>query len=246
MRGFLSMKRYNTQAFVLKNIKYKDSDKVFTLFSKDLGKISAVARGVRKISSRRAGNLDTLNLVSISIRENLNAFNDIEEVKTIESYKDLKKDLKKSLKAYYLIELIHKSIEEGEQNEDLFDLLQKSLKMMQKTSDPDFVVNYFEMHLMNLLGYKMTLDKCRVCGRAFNKSWERYSFNVENGSFECEKCSKYGVGISKGAALGMFYLYKLKTTPDLKNFTPEIDKIMKIYIGRKLESRFKSLEIDKG
>lgn len=245
MRGFSFMKRYNTQAFVLKSIKYKDADKIFTLFSKDLGKLSAVARGVRKISSRRAGNLDTLNLVSISIRENLNAFSDIEEVKTLESFKDLKKDLRKSLKAYYLIELIHKSIEEGEQNEELFNLLQKSLKILQNTSDPDFVVNYFEMHLMNLLGYKMTLDKCRVCGRALNKSWERYSFNVENGSFECEKCSKFGIGISKEAALGMFYLYKLKTTPDLRNFAPEIDKMMKIYVGRKLESKFKSLEIDK-
>lgn len=239
------MKRYNTQAFVLKNIKYKDSDKIFTLFSKDLGKISAVARGVRKISSRRAGNLDTLNLVSISIRENLNAFNDIEEVKTLESYKDLKKDLKKSLKAYYLIELVYKSIEEGEKNEELFNLLQQSLRMMQKTSDPNFVVNYFEMHFMKLLGYKMTLDKCRVCGRALNKSWEKYSFNVENGSFECGNCSKYGVNMSKEAALGMFYLYKSKITPDLINFASEIDRIMKIYIGRKLESEFKSLEIDK-
>jgi DNA repair protein RecO (recombination protein O) len=238
------MKRYNTQAFVLKNIKYKDADKIFTLFSKDLGKISALARGVRKISSRRAGNLDTLNLVSISIRENPNAFNDIEEVKTLESYKDLKKSLKKSLKAYYLIELVHKSIEEGEKNEELFNLLQKSLKLMQKTSDPDFVVSYFEMHLMNLLGYKMTLDKCRVCGKAVNKPWERYSFNVENGSFECEKCSKYGIGVSREAALGMLCLYNSKTTSDLRGYISEIDKIMKIYIGRKLESRFKSLEID--
>ena len=239
------MKRYNTQAFVLKNIKYKDSDKIFTLFSKDLGKISAVARGVRKISSKRAGNLDTLNLVSVCIRENSNSFSDIEEVKTLESYKDLKKDLKNSLEAYYIIELVHKSVEEGEGNEDLFKLLKKSLDMMQKNSDCSFVVNYFEMHLMNLLGYKMTLDKCSVCSKKLSKSWEKYSFNVENGSFECENCSKYGIGLSKDAALGMFYLYKAKIPSDLKNFASEIDKIMKIYIGRKLERKFKSLEIDK-
>lgn len=239
------MKKFNTQAFVLKNIKYKDTDKIFTLFSKDLGKISAIARGVRKINSRRAGNLDTLNLVSISIRENSNSFNDVEEVKTLESFKDLKKDLVKSVKAYYLIELVHKTIEEGEQNEELFNLLYKSLKMMQRSHNPNFVVNYFEMHFMNLLGYKITLDKCGVCGKVFSKSWSRYSFNIENGSFECEKCSKFGISISKEVALGMFYLYKLKTTPDLRMFTPEIDKIMKIYIGRKLESKYKSLEIDK-
>ena len=79
------MKKYNLRAVVIKSIKYKDADKIFTQFSKEMGKISANARGVRKISSRRAGNLDTLNLVSVAIRTSDNGFNDIEEVKTLES-----------------------------------------------------------------------------------------------------------------------------------------------------------------
>lgn len=239
-----NMKKYNLQAIVIKSIKYKDADKIFTLFSKELGKISAIARGVRKISSRRAGNLDTLNLVSIAIRNNDNGFNDIEEVKTLESFIDLKKDLAKSVKSYYIVEMIHKSIEEGEQNEKLFDLLVNSLKMMQKTSDPMFVVCYFEMNLMSDLGYKMTLDKCGKCGRKLDGNWERYTFNVENGSLECEKCSKFGVSLTKDAALGMYFLYHGKTTKELADVVEEIDKITKIYTGRKLESKFKSLEID--
>ena len=63
------MKKYNTKAIVLKSVKYKDADKIFTLFTKEYGKISAIGRGVRKINSRRSGNLDTLNYVSVGIRK---------------------------------------------------------------------------------------------------------------------------------------------------------------------------------
>ncbi len=79
------MKKYNVRAVVLKSLKYRDSDKIFTLLSKEKGKISAIGRGVRKISSRRNGNLDTLNLISANIHEDRVGFKSIEEVKTIET-----------------------------------------------------------------------------------------------------------------------------------------------------------------
>jgi len=238
------MRNYNTQAVVLKSIKYKDADKIFTLFTKDFGKVSAIARGVRKITSKRGGNLDTLNLVSVAIHDGNTGFKDIEEVKTLESFRDLKKDLKKSVKAYYLVELVHKAVEEGEKNERLFNLLVNCLKTLQKNSRSGVIVCYFEMHLMDMLGYKMTLDKCARCGRKLDEKWKRYTFNVENGSFECENCSRFGISVSKEVANSLFQLFKSKITPEIVDSIVEIDKLTKIYTGRKLESRFKSLEID--
>ena len=239
------MKNFNTQAVVLKNIKYRDSDKIFTLFTREHGKISALARGVRKISSRRAGNLDTLNLVSVSIHERSNGFKDIKEVKTLESFKSLKKDLKKSVKAYYLAELIHRAVEENEEVPQIFDLFVNSLKALQKDGyKGDLVISYFEMNLMKLLGFQLTLDKCRKCGRVLDGSWKKYSFNVENGSLECEKCSKFGVTVSKEASMAFSRVFDGKLAKDLEKSAEEIDRILKIYIGRKLESKFKSLEID--
>lgn len=239
------MKKFNTQAIVLKNIKYKDSDKIFTLLTKDMGKITAMARGVRKIISRRAGNLDTLNLISVGIHESIGGIKDIEEVKTLESFRNLKKDLKKSTKAYYMVELIHKSVEENEEVKEIFELLVKSLKSLDKDGySGELIVSFFELNLMKLLGYQLTLDKCRKCGRLLDKSWKRYTFNVENGSLECENCAKYGVSVSKEASLEFLNVFNGKLTKESQKVSSEIDKIMKIYIGRKLESKFKSLEID--
>lgn len=239
------MKKYNTRAVVLKNIKYKDSDKIFTLFTKEFGKISSIARGVRKISSRRGGNLDTLNLVSVNIREDSSGFKNIEEVRTLESFKTIKKDLSKSAKAYYIVELVHRATEEDEQFSGIFDLLVKSLKALDKNGySGDLFVTYFEINLMKLLGYQLTLDRCRKCDRFLDKSWKKYTFNVENGAIECEKCSRFGVEISRESAVAFDLISNGKLNKELHKSVSEIDKIMKIYIGRKLESKFKSLEID--
>jgi DNA repair protein RecO (recombination protein O) len=238
------MKKYNSRAVVLKSIKYRDSDKIYTLFTKEYGKVSAIARGVRKISSRRSGNLDTLNLISVSFRDESRGHRSIEEVKTIDSFKNLKKDLQKSTKAYYMAELIHKSVEEDEQVSNIFNLFVKCLKTLDKNNYPgDLVVSHFEINLMSMLGYKITYDVCGRCGKKVDESWNKYFFNIEDGCLECEKCSKYGVGIKKGTAISLENIFNGRISKEDQLSVNEIDKILKMYVGRKLEARFKSLEI---
>jgi DNA repair protein RecO (recombination protein O) len=238
------MKKYNARAVVLKSVKYKDSDKIYTLFTKEYGKISAIARGVRKISSRRSGNLDTLNLVSVSFRDENLGHRSIEEVKTIESFRNLKKDLQKSTKAYYMAEIIYKSVEEDEQVSNIFNLFVKCLKTLDKNNYPgDLVISHFEMNLMNMLGYRITFDVCGKCGRKADDSWNKYFFNIEDGCLECEGCSKYGIGVKKDAAIGLKNIFNGKISKEEQLSAKEVDKILKMYVGRKLEARFKSLEI---
>ena len=67
---------------------------------------------------------------------------------------------------------------------------------------------------------------------------------MENGSIECGDCSKIGLSISKGAALALNRISNGKLEKDDQKIFEEIDKILKMYIGRKLENKFKSLEID--
>lgn len=239
------MNKFNTKAVVLKSIKYKDSDKIFTLFTNEYGKMSAIARGVRKISSRRSGNLDTLNLVSVNIHEDTKGFKNIEEVKLIESFKNIKRDLSKCTKAYYMVELLHRSVEEGDKSDGLFELLVKCLKALDKNGySGDLFVSYFEISLMAILGYRLNFEKCRKCGKDLDSSWKKYSFNIEDGGIECDKCAKFGVEISKDAAIALKPVSMGKFDKKIQESASEIDKLLKLYVGRKLESRFKSLEID--
>jgi len=203
------MKKYNTKAIVLKSIRYKDADKIFTLLTKNDGKTSGIARGVRKISSRRGGNLDTLNYIHVKIHESGKGFKNIEEVKTLESFKDIKKDLDLSKKAYYMVELLHKNIEEGHENRRVFKLLLTSLKLLSsgKKYNPDVVVMYFEINLLKELGYQLNLEKCVKCQKILD-SGGIYTFNFDLGGFACGNCSKTGLKVSKDLFLNMRKIWK--------------------------------------
>lgn len=159
------MKKYNTEAIVLKSINYKDKDKIYTLFTEEYGKISAIGRGVRKISSRRGGNLDSLNHISIKITERDNGFKDIDEVVTLNSFKNIKSDYDLSLKAYYLAELISKNIIDNTDNRDntdiqIFKLFRKVLDIIdKKLLNIDLSILFFEIQFLRHLGYFPELPK---------------------------------------------------------------------------------------
>ena len=149
------MPSFTTKAVVLKNYVYKDTDKIYTLLSEDKGKITGIGKGVRKVSSRRGGNLDTLNVVDIQLNEHKSGQNYITEVKTIKSFRKIKEDLELSSQAFYMAELVNKFIEVDESAQPVFDLLIKSLESLQDgNGETSLRVNKFEIKFMQLLGYQ--------------------------------------------------------------------------------------------
>jgi DNA repair protein RecO len=157
------MKKYTTEAIVLKSINYKDADRIYTLLTRDHGKISALARGVRKISSRRSGNLDSLNHVSIKLTERSNGFRNIDEVKTLRSHMKMKDDYSKLTSAYYLSELVHKAVEEDSSVAEIYALLLASLGFLDGDVHlPKLITARFEVLLLKFLGYD--IDGARVTG----------------------------------------------------------------------------------
>lgn len=146
---------FTTKAVVLKNIIHKDADKIYTLLSQDKGKITGIAKGVRKISSRRSGNLDTLNLVEVHLNPHKSGFNYITEVKTLETYKKAKEKLPLSKQGFYIAELINKFLREDDDAGEVFDLVVSALRNIEQDGmNISLAVNKFEIKLMQLLGYQ--------------------------------------------------------------------------------------------
>jgi DNA repair protein RecO len=140
---------------------------------------------------------------------------------------------------------VHKAVGEEDKVPGVFELLVKCLRALDKNGySGDLFVSYFEMNLMGILGYSLTVDKCRKCGKLLSDSWSKYFFSIDNGSIECEKCTNFGITVSKGAALSFDPILKGNIDKNMHKYVSEIDKLLKVYIGRKLESRFKSLEIE--
>jgi DNA repair protein RecO len=165
-------KSFSTECVVLKNSNYKDADKAYTLFSPQYGKFTATAKGVRRISSKRLGSLDTLNRAQISFSESPKGLKIINQVQIIESHKDLKKAMSGIAKGLYMAELVHRffyhDTYEHESAPEIYGLLVKSLQSLNKfyakypegnfNFVPVRVMNIFEARLMRILGYEMSLD----------------------------------------------------------------------------------------
>jgi len=149
------MQGFTTEAVVLKNINYQDTDKIYTFLSRDKGKITGIAKGVRKITSRRGGSLDSLNLVQVHLNPHKSGQNYITEVKTIETYKKAKEKLPLSRQGFYIAELINKFLREDDNAQGVYDLVIDVLRRIENDGDGlSLEVNKFEIRLLKMLGYQ--------------------------------------------------------------------------------------------
>lgn len=184
------MRKINVEGIILKSINYKDADKIFTVYSREKGKFTAIASGVRKMTSKRKGVLDSLNHVQLSITDRSDRPTYISEVVLINAFPRLKSDLDYSTKGYYIIELIHRLIEDAEPNTQIFDFAIKSLLLLDgKKLDPEMTLSYFELSLMKHLGYALRFDACVSCDRPFTPTWEAFKINLGLGGLVCGSCA---------------------------------------------------------
>lgn len=161
-------KREVVDGLVLKNVNYKEADKIYTLFSPQLGKFSISAKGIRKISSRRMASLDTLTHVNLVYSMSPNGYRTLQEVKIIHTYPKVKSSIKTLSKALYITEVVHRFIDEDLHHELkevglIFDLLSGSLRELEvlseqaKEQETEHIVTKFEYRFMQILGYEPNL-----------------------------------------------------------------------------------------
>ncbi|MCL4397609.1 DNA repair protein RecO [Patescibacteria group bacterium] len=120
------MKTSKITGIVLKRINFGESDKVITLFTKERGKLSVVAKGIRRIKSRRAPHLEPLNEVALMLHRGKN-FEIITEAKTVTPFV-MQNNFKSLGFAFYAAEVIDKLLPENEPHEQVYWLLEELLK----------------------------------------------------------------------------------------------------------------------
>jgi len=145
--------RYLTDiGFVLKRTNFGDSDRYITIFTKYHGKIEVMARGVRKITSRRASHVETINLIRFqSIKGSKNFI--LTEATVVKSYSALKNDLKCIEKIFLLCELINLLCPPHERHTEVFSLLDNLLTKIEDSGLENVNFLAFQQNLLILLGF---------------------------------------------------------------------------------------------
>ncbi|MBA7648923.1 DNA repair protein RecO [subsurface metagenome] len=176
---------YQTEAIIIKKTRLGEADRILTLYTPHLGKIQAVAKGVRRPRSKMAGHLELLTHSQVSLARGRN-LDTLTGSQTINSFLPLKTDLWLSACALYATELVNQFTADHIENHPLFQLLLDTLQKLCQTGGNELVLRYFELHLLNVVGYRPQLYQCVSCQRALEPTTN--SFSPGAGGVLCPNC----------------------------------------------------------
>jgi DNA repair protein RecO (recombination protein O) len=176
---------FRLEAVVLRHSDWGEADRLLNLFTLEMGKVRAIAKGVRKLRSRKAGHLEPFTHVNLLLARGRD-MPLITQADTVEAFLAVRENLLLSTHAYYVVELLDRfTYEEGE-NRALFYLLVDTLGRLTQDNIPDRAVRFFELRLLDLVGFRPQLFKCLMCGEEI-KAQDQY-FSAEQGGVLCPLC----------------------------------------------------------
>ncbi len=180
-----------TEAIVLKGLKFGDTSKIVTLYTKDYGKIKVIAKGIRKPKSRLAGTLETFFHIHIVFyKKTTTEIYLLSQSEIIQPFQKITKDLNRYAFASGALELLDKLITGEEPNPEIFELTLNTLSFMEncpsKSLEKSFL--FFAIRLADILGYKPKFDRCISCNKTTPD--KLILFSPEKGGIVCSRCAR--------------------------------------------------------
>lgn len=182
----MAISLYKTDAVILRTRNLGETDRIYILFSPLYGKIDAVAKGVRKPSSKFSGTLEVFSHVYLMLSEG-KSLDGVSQVEVSNPHYGLREDLKKLTCASYFIELVEHSILPGQENIELFSLVLSVLSLLEYGDNMELILRYMELQLLTVLGFRPVLDRCQKCGD-FSEN-RTMKFYISLGGTLCEQCA---------------------------------------------------------
>lgn len=234
---------YHADALVIRSREFGESDRLLTLFSRELGKLQAVAKGVRKPKSRQRAGVQLFTYGDFLIHKG-KTLDTVNQCSPRESFAYLWNDLDRSFAAAGITELLDVATVVAQANPELFTLTLTCLFLMEQF-EPSLVLSAYALRLMSLLGYCPRLGVCAECGVSL--SAERLFFSSDAGGTLCSQCRETYAGrwIRAGSIAFMRQLIRadiikldrLRWNAPMKQ---EILETLRLYLEYKLERPLKS------
>jgi len=183
-----------TLAIVLRVIDFSESSCVVTLFTRDFGKISGLAKGARRPKSAFEAALDLLAVCRIVfLHKSSEALDLLTEAKLQRRFKSARNNLSRLYAGYYVAELLTELTDEGDPHPELFDAAESALVTLDDQDHGDdsvdvvVVLMRFELTALRLLGHLPSLTQCVGCGCSVDGG-SRVAFGQLSGGVLCGKC----------------------------------------------------------
>jgi DNA repair protein RecO (recombination protein O) len=143
---------YTSEGIVLTRRNFGEADRILVLYTKDFGKVSLLAKGIRRPKSRKRGHVEVFNKIKFQAVSG-RGLDIITEAEVMEDFAEIRKSLKKISLAYYLMEVVGRITHEGEEKAEVYNLLLESLQKLKSTKMLRKLRLDFITDLLITLGY---------------------------------------------------------------------------------------------
>jgi DNA repair protein RecO (recombination protein O) len=239
-------KLYSTEAIILKKGELRETDSILTLYTPHLGKFKAVAKGVCRPESKLRGHVEPLTHSKLLLARSQN-LDIVTQGQTIHSFLPLHNELGRISYALYAAELVDRFTPEGEGDYPIFELLLNTLNWLCQPDEGQIPLRYFELHLLEHLGYRPQLQRCVSCNSPLRPTTN--FFSLSGGGAVCSRChdqEPVKIPLSLNALKVLRFLQRneysivsrLRVSPEL---SLELEQILQSYIKYLLEQEVKSV-----
>ncbi len=182
---------YRTQGFVLKKEDRGEADRIFTVYTKDFGKLELLAKAERKIKSKLRAGLELFYLSEIEFIQG-KAQKTLTDTILINNFKNLRIDSEKLATAYQVSEVLDKLVKGQEADEKIWHLLGETFERLNNCSmlhvSSSMIYYYFLWNFLSILGYQSELYRCCLCQKKLAP--ENISFSPKEGGLICQQCKE--------------------------------------------------------
>jgi len=174
-----------TEGLVIREVQIKEADKLLTILTKDMGQVTALARGAKRRGSSLVGCSQLLACARFSLFENKGRFI-IDDAECIEFFVEVREDIELLSLSSYFAQLLQVLADEGVGDGRLLSLTQNSLYALGRLKKPqDMVKPVFELTALSISGFAPLVDECAVCGE---ENPGQPGLNITEGVLCCRDC----------------------------------------------------------
>ena len=180
------LRTYRAEALVLRSAPLGEADLLVTLFTREAGKVRAVAKGARRSTAKLVGHLEPLTVTSLALSRGRN-LDVISQAETLNNFIPLKTNLTAVSKGLQVAELVDGFGSEASPNEPLYQLALSTLSAIGQAPEDELPLLHFQLHLLAVSGLMPELQNCVECRREIEPDRHRYS--ADAGGVFCLDCT---------------------------------------------------------
>lgn len=235
-----------TEGIVLRSIDFRETSRIVTFFTQDNGKMTGVLKGIRKDHRKFGSNVDKFSVNYIVYYPSRNSeIHLVGQCDLKQYFFPVREDLRKSLAASYILELVNLIMPVEDKNAKVYELMLDFLNTLEKDFDINQLVHMFQIKILSYSGFRPHLDSCVKCKKTIDR---RAWFGLKEGGLICGNCPapvESVHSVSPGSVATILHVERSEWAACLRlRFPPEVRKDLKYvlnnflvyHLGRKLKS----------